>query len=152
MKWVPNESDFKQMVAEKIAGNHFTNHIGIKITSVEAGEVEAELDLEPFHMQQMDFVHGGVTATLADVVMGFAAFTLAKRGNGVVTVDLKVSYLNPGIGNKLFAKGFIIKAGSRLLFCEGEIYSRLPTGDILIAKATSIMSVVTPEDIGRYKL
>lgn len=139
------------MVAEKIEGNHFTNYLGIRITSVEAGEVEGQLNLEPYHMQQMDFVHGGVTATLADVVMGFAAFSLVQRGNGVVTADLKVSYLNPGVGNTLVAKGYVIKAGQRLYFCEGEIYSRLPTGDILIAKATSIMSMVTAEDIGRVR-
>lgn len=149
MKWVPYEKDFKQMVAEKIEGNHFTNYLGIKINSVETGEIEAELDLEKYHMQQMDFVHGGVTATVADVVMGFAAFTLVKRGNGVVTVDLKVSYLNPGTGNKLFAKGYVVKAGQRISFCEAEIYARLPQGDQLIAKATSIMTVVTPEDLLR---
>lgn len=149
MKWVPSEADFKDMVAEKIEGNHFTNHLGIRITSVEAGAVEAELNLEPYHMQQMDFVHGGVTATLADVVMGFAAFTLVKKGCGVVTVDLKVAYLNPGTGDSLFAKGFIIKGGQRLYFCESEIYSRLPQGDLLIAKGSAIMSMVTPEDLNR---
>jgi len=151
MKWVPQEADFKSMVAEKIGGNHFTNYLGIRITSVEAGVVEALLDLEPYHMQQMDFVHGGVTATLADVVMGFAAFTLVKRGNAVVTADLKISYLNPGTGPLLYAKGFVVKAGQRLNFCEAEIYSRTSSGDILIAKGTSIMSMVTPEDILRSK-
>ncbi|MFA6260186.1 MAG: PaaI family thioesterase [Bacteroidia bacterium] len=149
MKWTPIEPEFKQMVTDKISGNHFTNFLGIEINSIDAGNIEATLILEPHHMQQMDFIHGGVTATMADVVMGFAAFTLVKKGNGVVTVDLKVSYMNPGIGPLLYAKGFVTKAGQRLFFCESELYSRLPDRDILIAKATSIMSMVTPEEIKR---
>jgi uncharacterized protein (TIGR00369 family) len=93
--FIPQEADFADMVRQKIGGNHFTNFIGFNIYSIEAGRIEGSLDLQEHHLQQMEFVHGGVTATVADIVAGFAAFTLVKKGQGVVTVELKVSYFNP---------------------------------------------------------
>lgn len=145
MRFTPAEADFKEMVAHKVKSNHFLHFLGFKINKIEAGEVEGELDLQKHHLQQMDFVHGGVTATIADIVAGFAAFTLVKHGQGVVTVELKVSYLNPGKGDKLRAKGIVLKAGQRLHFCESELW----VGDVLIAKATTTMAVINPEDIRR---
>jgi uncharacterized protein (TIGR00369 family) len=149
MSFTPQEADYVEMVRTKIGGNHFTNFIGFNIQNIEAGLIEGSLNLEQHHLQQMEFVHGGVTATLADIVAGFSAYTLVKKGQGVVTVELKVSYLNPGKGNTLFAKGYVIKAGSKLFFCESEIYAQNGTESIMIAKASATMAVVNPEDIRR---
>lgn len=143
LKFTPAEPDFENMVREKITGNTFSHYIGIRIHRIEAGEVEAEIELTPNHLQQMGFVHGGVTATFADVVSGFAAYTLVKRGQGVVTADLRVSYLNPGVGTKLYAKGWVIKAGSRMHFCEAELWMIDEQGNRKdIAKSSSTMVVV----------
>jgi uncharacterized protein (TIGR00369 family) len=143
MTFIPAETDFAQMVNEKIRGNHFLHYLGFIIKEIKPGLVSGELNLKPDHLQQMGFVHGGVTATVADIVAGFAAFTLVKHGQGVVTVELKVSYLNPAQGETLVAKGMVIKAGTRLHFCESEIWA----GDLLVAKASLTMAVVNPEDI-----
>jgi uncharacterized protein (TIGR00369 family) len=146
---IPQETEFVEMVKDKIGGNHFTNYIGFSIHTIQAGLIEGDLDLQQHHLQQMEFVHGGVTATLSDIVAGFAAYTLVKKGQGVVTVELKVSYLNPGQGEKLRAKGYVIKAGSKLFFCESEIYAIKGNTSTLIAKASATMAVVKPEDIKR---
>lgn len=137
------------MVREKIGGNHFTNFIGFNIHTIKAGYIEGTLPLEQHHLQQMEFVHGGVTATVADIVAGFAAFTLVKKGQGVVTVEMKVAYLNPGKGHTLRATGNVIKAGSKLFFCESELWTQSEMGEVMIAKASSTMALVNPEDIRR---
>jgi uncharacterized protein (TIGR00369 family) len=147
--FVPQETEFIKMVRTKIGGNHFTNFIGFQINTIEAGYIEGDLPLQQHHLQQMEFVHGGITATLSDIVAGFAAFTLVRKGQGVVTVELKVSYLNPGQGESLTAKGYVLKAGSKLLFCESEIYANKNGIQTLIAKASATMAVVNPEDIKR---
>lgn len=143
MKFKAAEADFVEMVQEKIGGNHFSQYIGINIHHIAEGEIEATLNLQDYHLQQMGFVHGGVTATFADVVSGFAAYTLVKRGQGVVTADLRISYLNPGVGSKLFAKGYVIKAGSRMHFCEAELWMLdAQNNRIDIAKSSSTMVVI----------
>lgn len=95
MTFTPQEPGFIEMVREKISGNHFTNFIGFSIHTIDAGYIEGSLSLEQHHLQQMEFVHGGVTATVSDIVMGFAAFTLVKKGQGVVTVEMKVFLFQP---------------------------------------------------------
>jgi uncharacterized protein (TIGR00369 family) len=143
MKFKAAEADFVEMVQEKIGGNHFSQYIGINIHHIAEGEIEATLNLQDYHLQQMGFVHGGVTATFADVVSGFAAYTLVKRGQGVVTADLRVSYLNPGLGSKVYAKGYVIKAGSRMHFCEAELWVLdAQNNRIDIAKSSSTMVVI----------
>lgn len=147
MNWKPAEPDFKEMILKKIEKNEFMHYIGIEITKIEAGWVEGELDLRKHHMQQMDFIHGGVTSAFADIAAGFAAFTLVKQGQGLVTVDLKVSYLNPGQGNKLFAKGFVIKSGQKLCFSEAELWVMKKDKKILIAKASGTFAIMGPADV-----
>ncbi|MBW7844525.1 MAG: PaaI family thioesterase [Bacteroidia bacterium] len=143
LNFTPAEIDFEKMVREKIDGNTFSQHLGMRITTIEAGIANAEMEITPTHLQQLGFIHGGVTATFADVVMGFAAYTLIKRGQSVVTADLRISYLNPGIGNKLFAKGWVIKPGSRMHFCEAELWTEDNSGkQTIIAKCSSTMIVV----------
>ncbi len=114
--------------------------IGADLTTITAGRVEAELAMAEQHQQQRGFAHGGLIATMADLVAGFAAVTLVPDDFGVVTSDLKISYLNPGVGQKLKAIGWVLKAGRRLHFCEAEVWC----DDLLIAKASATMAVIEP--------
>jgi uncharacterized protein (TIGR00369 family) len=106
-----------------------------------------ELNIKPHHMQHTGFTHGGVTATMCDVTTGIAAYT-AIFGNGntaknVVTVDLKVSYVNPSVSQKIRSTGKVNKAGQNLIFCECQVFDVFDDGsEKLIATAVSIMSVI----------
>ncbi|GAB2451128.1 thioesterase [Hymenobacter qilianensis] len=133
--------DLVDRIRQKLTRQQFMHHIGANLTLIEPGRVEAELPLELKHQQQRGFVHGGVIATMADLVAGFAGVTLIPDNYGMVTADLKVSYLNPGVGKKIVAKGWVLKAGRRLHFCEAEVWC----DDVLIAKATATMAVIEPQ-------
>ena len=125
-------------IREKLKRQHFMHLIGADLTRIEPGRIEAELALGRQHQQQRGFAHGGLVATMADLTAGFAAVTLVPEGVGVVTADLKVSYLNPGVGQRIKAIGWVLKAGRRLHFCEAEVWC----DDVLIAKASATMAVV----------
>lgn len=142
--------DFKNTINEKLERQFFMQHLGFKMTKIEVGLIEGELELQSYHKQHKGFVHGGVIATLADIVAGFAAVSLVPADHHVVTVELKTSYLNPGIGDKLFAKGWVLKQGRKLNFCEAEVYASAAGSEPqLIAKASATMATLTPEDIKR---
>ena len=114
--------------------------IGTDLTVITPGRVEAALILGEQHQQQRGFIHGGLIATMADLVAGFASLTLVPDDVGVVTSDLKISYLNPGVGQKLRAIGWVLKPGRRLHFCEAEVWC----DDVLIAKGSATMVVIEP--------
>ena len=130
--------DLEARIRRKLERQHFMHLIGADLTRIEPGRIEAELALGQQHQQQRGFAHGGLVATMADLAAGFAAVTLVPDGVGVVTSDLKVSYLNPGVGSRLKAIGWVLKAGRRLHFCEAEVWC----DGVLIAKATATMAVV----------
>ncbi|MGV3538562.1 MAG: PaaI family thioesterase [Rufibacter sp.] len=134
---------FRDTVKEKLRRQFYMHLLGFEIETIEIGRIEGRLTLEEKHKQHKGFVHGGVTATLADIVMGFAAVTLVPAEYHVVTADLRVSYLNPGVGEVLLAKGWVLKQGKKLNFCEAEIFSIDGHGQqTLIAKASSTMAII----------
>jgi uncharacterized protein (TIGR00369 family) len=137
---------FKDTVKEKLQRQFYMHLLGFELETVEIGLVEGQLALEEKHKQNKGFAHGGVIATLADIVMGFAVVTLVPANQHVVTADLKISYLRPGVGQALLAKGWVLKQGKKLNFCEAEIFSIDGLGQkTLIAKASATMAVLAPE-------
>ena len=124
-------------------------HIRCDLTVIEPGYVEAVIELGTEHQQQIGLVHGGVTATIADVAAGFAGFTLVGEDQHTVTAEIKISYLNPGIGDEVYARGWVLKTGRRMNFCEAEVYSIENGTETLIAKATSTMATILSSDLDR---
>jgi uncharacterized protein (TIGR00369 family) len=132
--------ELEARIRAKLVGQRFMHLVGADLTVITPGRIEAELVMGEQHQQQRGFAHGGLIATMADLVAGFAAVTLVPDNFGVVTADLRVSYLHPGVGQKLKAIGWVLKAGRRLHFCEAEVWC----DDLLIAKASATMAVVEP--------
>lgn len=123
------------------------HHIGFTLSEIEPGSVSGDMRLEEHIKQQTGFIHGGATATFADLVMGFAAYSLVRADQVVVTADLRVSYLHPGVGEHVIARGWVIKPGSKLIFCEGEIITIQNGVETLIAKASATMAVVNLSEL-----
>jgi uncharacterized protein (TIGR00369 family) len=137
-------NELKEYLDERLKNNHFIHHMGLVLDEVDTGEAKMSIKIESHHLQQNGFMHGGVTATLLDVVTGIAAYTTVSKDKNVVTADLKVSYLNPSTSEQVFAIGRVRKAGKFLIFCEGEVYDDRGEGEdpVLVATCTSIMAAV----------
>lgn len=134
--------DFKKVIEEKLTRQYFMKHIRFDLTKIEAGLVEGEMPILEIHQQQNGALHGGLISTLCDIVAGFAAFSLVPPNKHVVTAEIKVSYLWGGKGEKVFAKGWVLKPGSKLHFCESEVWTENSGEQKMIAKATTTMAVI----------
>lgn len=135
--------DYVSRLRTALQKQFFMKLIGFDITIIEPGYIEGELIIEEKHMQQHDFLHGGLMASCLDIVMGFSAFTLLPANKAVVTADINISYYHPGDGVKLIARGWVDKPGSKLYFCEGEISVVNSAGvELLTNKSKSIMCVI----------
>ncbi|MCX6189789.1 MAG: PaaI family thioesterase [Bacteroidetes bacterium] len=140
MNFQPKNPQYQQAIEEVLKQQNFMKHIGFEVTKITPGYVEGEIFFKDFLRQQIGFIHGGVIATLADVVCGIAAATLVSEFENVVTSDLKISFLNPGVGNRILAQGWVIKAGSRMFFCEAEIIDA--DTQLLLAKSSATMVII----------
>ena len=90
---------------------------------VEAGEGRCVIEV-PFSddlTQQERYFHGAVTGAIADSAGGYAALTLAPPDREVLTVEYKVNFLAPALGEKLVACGEVLSAGRRLFVCKAEV-------------------------------
>lgn len=140
--FTPPNPQYKERVLKKLEGQAFMEHVGIQITAIEAGRVEAELEIRPIHKQQFGRIHGGLTGVLADIVTGFAVYTLAPEDKDVVTIELKTSYLRAGKGQRLKAVGQVLKPGRAVSFAEGKIYALDGDEERLIATSTTSMALI----------
>ena len=97
----------------------FVAHLGIERRMSEAGVSELLLAPRPEHLNSFGVVHGGVLMTLLDVAMAAAARSL-QAGMGVVTIELKTSFLRPARG-PLCGAGRVVQRGATLCFAEASI-------------------------------
>ncbi|MDG6939024.1 MAG: PaaI family thioesterase [Nitrososphaerota archaeon] len=100
--------------------SNFGELAGIHDIQFEDDTSVIRLRLEDKHRNHMGVAHGGLMATLADMAMGAAAHRHAQRP--LVTVEMKLSYMRPGFGGSLVAKGRMLKKGEHLLFASCTIY------------------------------
>jgi uncharacterized protein (TIGR00369 family) len=89
----------------------FIRSLGIKLEDVGEGWCEATFVPAEAHRQQHGFIHAGVVYTLADHVAGGAAGTTLPAGKDVITVENKISYLRPAMGESLRCRGVVLRTG-----------------------------------------
>jgi len=140
---------FRETILSHLERQEFMKSIHATLTSIELGTVIAEIPLQQMHQQQIGLVHGGVTATIADIAAGFAGFTLVGPDEHTVTAEIKVSYLRPARGVLLRAIGTVLKQGTSMHFCQAHVYCIDGDGhEQLIAHATTTMAIIKPQQIG----
>jgi uncharacterized protein (TIGR00369 family) len=145
MNLTTQNPNFVASVREKMKGQFFLHHIGFDLGTIELGIVTGKMKFEKHHLQQFGFLHGGVTATLMDVTMGFAAFTLVAENQGVVTANLNIDFIKPGEGDTIEAIGWVEKPSAGFNVCKAEVFTIKEGVKTKIASATSVMAVVTPQ-------
>lgn len=96
--------------------------IGARLTEVEEGVAEFELDFRPELSQQNGYFHAGIIATLVDTAGGCAGATLMPPGSGVLTVEYKLNVMAPADGEQLRARGEVIKSGRTLTITQGKVW------------------------------
>ncbi|MCA1938436.1 MAG: PaaI family thioesterase [Dechloromonas sp.] len=73
--------------------------------------------------QQHGYVHGGVVGMIADSAAGYAAMTTVPASASVLTVEYKMNLLAPADGEKLIARGKVIRAGRTLIVTQAEVFA-----------------------------
>ena len=120
MNYVPETPEFETMVRDSFSKMAMMEFLGAKLSSVEPGAVEVQVSHRKELLQQHGLFHGGVTTTILDSAGGYAAFSLFKPGDEILTVEYKVNFIAPANGDKLIARGEVVKIGKSLSITRGE--------------------------------
>ncbi|WNJ88845.1 PaaI family thioesterase [Bosea sp. 685] len=119
----PLQEDMARRIADSFAKQAFMNTLGARLLHVGAGEIEIDLPVSRHLTQQHGFVHAGAVASIADSAAGYAALTTMPAGVGVLTAEFKINLLAPAAGERLLAKGKVIKAGRTLTLAMAEVFA-----------------------------
>ena len=115
----------------------FARHLGFELVKFEGGESEILYTAKPEHLNTFDVTHGGACMTLLDVTMAAAARSQTPE-DGVVTIEMKTSFMRPSVG-ALRGIGRLMHRTATLAFVEASI---LDDKDQLCAHATGTFKYV----------
>ena len=140
---------FLQQLTQAFKEIPFNKMLGLRLD-----EINSEIAILTFDMQDHligNFVHGilhgGVISSVIDMAGGMVAMgagvhknidlpilQLKKMISRTSTIDLQISYLNPGRGTTFTATAFLIKSGNHITFTRTELKNQ---DDVLIATGTA---------------
>ena len=98
----------------------FVDHLGFEMVFYDEGQSELRYTPEPEHLNSFNVTHGGAVMTLLDVTLASAARSVDK-GMGVMTIEMKTSFMQPARGT-LTCKGRLIHRTRQMAFTEGSVY------------------------------
>jgi uncharacterized protein (TIGR00369 family) len=142
-RWQPRNPDFERVVRAAFEAQSAMALIQASLQSVGTGFVEIELPCHDGVMSHVPpIVHGGTIGMIADSAMGFAALTLAPACGGGVTAEYKINMLSPAIGDRLIARGLVLKPGSKLTVAEAKVFVVSGSEEKLVATALGTLVAI----------
>ena len=133
--------DFAQ---SRVQQSKFSALMGFEVEKLFEGGAVLGMTTADHHRQIHNVMHGGVIAALADTAAAIAAYTVVPRGTEVVTVELKINYLLPVGGGKVWAEGKVLRAGRNFVVVECDITNQ---EGALVAKALMTFGAAAGHDI-----
>ena len=88
------------------------------------------------HCNPMMVCHGGMVATLADMLLLIATNIQTKLGQFLLTVSLDVDFVGPvKVGDWLEGRAQVVRAGRSIIFTEG----RMTVAGSTVARANAVL-------------
>jgi uncharacterized protein (TIGR00369 family) len=136
--------DFERRVRESFGRQAFMMTLGARIMTKKKGEVEIRF---PFHSsltQQNDFVHAGAITSILDSACGYAALSVVPEGHDVLSVEFKVNFLAPAVGEEFCARSQVKRAGKTLIVCAADAFACKNGEEKLVATMLATIMALQP--------
>jgi uncharacterized protein (TIGR00369 family) len=121
--FTPADAAYESRVRESFAKQIVMATFGASLARVAPGEIEIVLPSRAELAQQHGFMHAGVLATILDSACGYAAFTLMPADAAVLSVEFKINLLAPAAGERVVARGRVVRAGRNLSVCQADAFA-----------------------------
>jgi len=115
--------DFAESVAASFQKQGAMHLIRATLPVVEHGLTEIHVPHWDGVEQQHGFVHGGIVGMIADSAAGYAAMTMVPAGASVLSVEYKINMVAPADGQKLIARGRVVRPGRTLIITTAEVFA-----------------------------
>jgi uncharacterized protein (TIGR00369 family) len=118
----PANPDFAEATKQFLMAMPIAQALGFSITNVSAGHFEIT---QPFR-RELSFrektFQAGPIGTLADMAAACAGATLLPAGWAASTIDYTLKLLAPAVGDKLVARGRVLRSGRTLSVAAADVF------------------------------
>ena len=121
MTFHAQDPDYARRVESSFSRQGIMAHLGASLRQVTPGFCEIEVSYMPELSQQHGYFHGGVVGTIADSAAGYAGYSLMPSDSSVLTVEYKLNLLSPADGERLIARGQVVKPGRTLVIARADV-------------------------------
>ena len=141
-RFEPRDPDFEAKVRGSFSRQTAMQTLGAAMGRVVPGEVEIEMPYRADLTQQHGFIHGGIVTAIIDSACGYAAFSLSAPDTAVLTVEYKVNFISPAKGERLLARGEVVRTGATIAVCKGDVLAYDGGEETLVATMLSTMMLM----------
>ena len=124
---------------QSVTGSGFSTMLGMEPLHCWAGESELAVELRPELTQHHGFAHGAVVGAAADNACAWAAASVA---GDVVTSSYTLHLVAPAKGDRLRARGVVLKHGRRQLTVRADVFAETGNDSRLVATALASIAKV----------
>ncbi|MDZ7380110.1 MAG: PaaI family thioesterase [candidate division KSB1 bacterium] len=115
--------------------------LGLRVVELKTGYARLEVENRMQLMQPAGVMHGGASFGLADTAVAAALATLYEAGTVLLTIEMKINYLEPIPAGLVTAEAFVLRASKRSAYAEVDVWA----GGQLAARATTTYMIRPPE-------
>ena len=120
--------------------------LGASLGNVAPGFVEIVLIPGPAVSQQHGFVHAGAVSAIADSAAGYAGLSLMPPGRGVLTTEFKINLVAPAMGERIIARGEVVKSGRTLTLAQAKVFAQTGGQEKLVALLTATLMAIEGQE------
>jgi uncharacterized protein (TIGR00369 family) len=139
------DPDFEASVRRSFGSLTLMRTVGAQLQSVAPGEVEIDLPFRGDLTQHHGYVAAAVLTAIVDVACGYAAMTLMPSGASVLTIEYKVNFLSPAQGDRMVARGRVVRPGRTVTVCSGDVVAIAGGNEKVVATMLATMAAVSWE-------
>lgn len=115
----------RDQIQERFDRSPFISTLGLKVRSLDydSSELTVEMPLQPSFERKAGTkqFHGGPIASFIDTVGDYAVAMLL--GGGVPTINIRIDYLKPAVGDALVAVARVRRAGRTVTVVDIDVFN-----------------------------
>jgi uncharacterized protein (TIGR00369 family) len=134
--------------SERLRHSNPISHFGFVLEKAERGRAVFRMPVLELHKQIHRVVHGGVLAMLADTAGGFAAFLAAPAAARVVTIEMKINFLEAVDHGEIRADARVLRQGRTTSVVDCDVTD---SDRRLVSKALMTFAIILPQQNRRVR-
>jgi uncharacterized protein (TIGR00369 family) len=127
---------------------YFPGRLGVRLVDLKRGYAKLETDNIIELCQPAMVMHGGASFGMADTAVAWALISLYGLGATLLTIEMKINYLEPIPLGLVTAEAYALRASRRSAYAEVDIWSQ---GKLAARATTTYLIRPAPASEGTAK-